>query len=44
MGEELDPAADFLAREQSVLAELDDNFKDEKGRVLFSVEKRVFKV
>jgi len=30
MGEEIDPAAEFLQREQSVLAELDDNFKEEK--------------
>jgi len=30
MTEEVDPAADFLAREQSVLAELDDNFKEQK--------------
>lgn len=33
MGEEVDPAAEFLAREQSVLADLDDNYKDQKGRV-----------
>lgn len=32
---EVDPAADFLAREQSVLADLDDNFKDQKGKYLY---------
>lgn len=31
MGEEVDPAAEFLAREQSVLADLDDNYKEQKG-------------
>lgn len=37
MGEEVDPAAEFLAREQSVLADLDDNYKDQKGRFAFVV-------
>lgn len=34
--DQVDPAAAFLAREQNALADLDDNFQEQKGKILNS--------